>query len=85
MKNLRNKRVTKMNVGMLKKALEPLSDDSEVVLGFYMKDEGVHYGYLAEVMGHIKFDSVLQEKSEGVIELACFHDDFCSYVERKDD
>ena len=86
MKKLRNKRVSKMTVKDLKKALKGIDDDTEVVLGFYMKDDGVHFGYLAETF-NVAYDSVLKERlfNSKVLELACYSDKFCTYVERKDD
>jgi len=86
MKKLRNKRVTKMNVGDLKNLLKDIDDDVEIVLGFYMKDDGVHFGYLAESF-HVGYDSVLKERlfNSKVLELACYSDDYCTYMERKDE
>lgn len=87
MKNLRNKRVEKLRVGDLKKALEKADDDMEVVLAFYMKDKGIHFGYLAEVFTEMKFDSVAKTKlsDNSVVELGCFDDQFCTYIEKKGD
>ena len=87
MRNLRNKRVTKLKVGDLKKAIENIDDDTEIILGFYRKDEGVYFGYLAEIYTNMKYDSVIKDKlfETNIVELACFDDEYCTYVERKDD
>lgn len=86
MKNLRSKRVVKLKVGDLKEALVDINDDTDVVLGFYMKDKGVHYGYLATIHTDLKYDSVIQNRVDSsVVELSCFNDDYCNYVEREDD
>ena len=85
MKNLRNKKVTKLTVGDLRKALENVDDDVEVVLGFYRKDDGVYFGYLAEIYANMKFDSVIKDRlfETGVVELVCFDDQYCNYVKEK--
>ena len=86
MKNLTSKRVVKLRAGDLREALSDINDDTEVVLGFYMKDKGVHYGYLASIHTDLKYDSVLQNRVDSsVVELSCFNDDYCIYVEREDD
>lgn len=87
MRNLRNKRVTKLKAGDLKEALSKVDDDSEIILGFYMKDKGVFFGYLAKIFTEMKFDSVIKNKllESSVIELVCFDDRYCTYMERKDD
>ena len=86
MKKLRNKRVQKLTVKDLKKALKKVDDDKEVVLGFYMKDGGTYYCYLAEVLTNLKYDSVVGEKlsSSEVVELIGYSDDFCTYIERNE-
>ena len=51
-----------------------------------MKDKGVHYGYLASIHTDLKYDSVLQNRVDSsVVELSCFNDDYCIYVEKEDD
>lgn len=84
MKKLRNKKVTKMTVGDLKKSLKPISDDKEVVLGFYMKEKGVHFVYLADVLANMGYDSVIKSKSS-VVELCGFDNDYADYMEREDE
>ena len=86
MGKLINKRVIKQNAGDLKEALKDVPDDTEIVLAFYFKDEGVHHAYLCEIYTNLKYDGVLKEKSYGgIVELAGFHPDYCTYVERKDE
>ena len=87
MKNIRNKRVIKQTVGDLKKSLKDVDDDKEIVLSFMMKDNGVHYVYLADIMTNVKYDSVLQEKlyDSSVVELVGYTDEYATYVERKND
>ena len=86
MTKLLNKRVVKQTVGDLKKALRDVDDDTEVILAFYFKDEGVHHAYLGEIYAHLKFDGVIKEKlnDSQVVELASFHPNYCTYVERAD-
>jgi hypothetical protein len=87
MKNLKNKRVVKLTVGDLKEKIKGLPDDTDVVLGFYMKEDGVHYCYLGDVFNNLKFDSVQQEKliESFVVELVGYSDKYCTYVEKLDD
>ena len=87
MKNIRNKRVTKLRVKDLKKALKDVDDDSEVVIGLYRKDEPVEFCYLADVFASMKFDSVTKEKlfNTTLVELVGYDHDYCTYVERNDD
>ena len=86
MDRLLNKRVVKQTVKDLKEKLKDADDDAEVILCFNLKDgdEKVVYGYLAEIF-KIKYDGVLKEslESSNVVELNCFNDRFCTYVERK--
>ena len=86
-KKLLNKKVIKQTVGDLKKALKGVDDDKEVVLAFYFKDEGVHHAYLGEILTNMKYDGVIKEKlaDSSVVELASFHPNYCTYVERKND
>ena len=85
MRNLKNKRVTKLTAKDLKDILKGVDDDTEIVLGFYMKEEGVHYGYLADT-SLLKYDSVLKEQSsENILELSCFSHQYCSYMEKRHD
>ena len=86
MKNLRNKRVQKKTVKDLREALKGLPDDTEIVLGFYMKDDGVHYAYLGDMFTNMKFDSVQQEKLfDGfLVELVGYSDKWSTYIERKE-
>lgn len=86
-KKLLYKKVKKVTVGELKKALHEVDDDLEVVLGFYRKNEGVWFGYLAEVLSHLKYDSVKKEKlnQSVIVELVCYDDDYCNYVEKNDE
>lgn len=87
MKKFLNKRVVKLTVKDLKEKLRDADDDSEVVLTFYMKDEGLYSVYLAEVYSTIGYDAVLKESLfEGKIcELAGFNHKDCTYVEKKND
>ena len=87
MKNIRNKRVTKLKVKDLKKALRDVDDDAEVVIGLYLKDEPIRFCYLADIFGNMKFDSVIKEKlfNTSLVELVGYDDEYCTYVERKDD
>lgn len=86
MKKLRNKRVIKMTVKDLKEKLNELDDESEVVLGFYLKDQPNHFVYLADVCV-VSYDSVTKEKTfnSKIVELMGYDDRFCSYVEKKND
>ena len=79
--------MVKMNVKDLKEKLKGVPDDTEVVLGFYMKEDGVHYAYLGDIFCNMKFDSVKQEKLyEGfVVELVGYSDKWCTYIERHDE
>ena len=53
-----------------------MDDDSDVVLCFNLKDEGVHYVYLAEVL-NIRYDGVLKEtQTEPVVELGGYKHEF---------
>ena len=81
MKKLLGKQVKKLTVKDLKNALKDADDESEVVLGFYMKDEGLHYVYLADVFTHMTYDSVLKEKlyDSRVCELSGFNHKDCIY------
>jgi recombinational DNA repair protein RecR len=57
------KRVRKMKVKDLKKALEDADDESEVILCFnHGYDDGTTSVYLADVLTHLKYDSVLKEQ-----------------------
>lgn len=87
MKKLLNKRVAKMKVKDLKKKLEESDDESEVVLTFYMKDEGLYSVYLAEVYTGIGYDAVTKEHlfDSKICELAGFNHKDCTYVEKKND
>ena len=87
MKKLLNKKVIKMTVKDLKKKLKDADDDSEVVLTFYMKDEGLYSVYLAEVYSGIGYDAVTKEKlyNTKICELAGFNHNDCTYVEKRDD
>lgn len=86
MKNIRNMRVTKLNAGQLKKALENVDDDAEVVIGLYRKDNPVEFCYLADVFAEMKYDSVIKEKlfNTSLVELVGYDHEYCTYVERKD-
>lgn len=82
MRKLYNKKVTKMTVKDLKESLKEYDDDSEVILCFNMKDESVHYCYLAEVL-QLKYDGVLKQTiDENIVELNGFKDEYCTYSER---
>ncbi len=83
-KNLLNQRVKKVTVDELRKLLDGLDGDLEVVLGFYRKKDGVYFGYLADVYGHIKYDSVIKAESN-VVELVCYDDEYCTYLEKDDE
>lgn len=73
-KKLLTKKVVKLTVGDLKERIKDASDDSEVILTFYMKDEGLYSVYLAEVYSTIGYDAVLKENSsEKVCELAGYN------------
>ena len=87
MKKLLNKRVTKMSVKDLKEKLRDADDDSDVVLTFYMKDEGLYSVYLAEVYTGIGYDAVLKEHlyDGKVCELAGFNHKDCTYLEKKNE
>ena len=76
-----------MNVKDLKEKIKGVPDDTEIVLGFYMKEDGVHYAYLGDVFNNMTFDSVKQERLfDGfVVELVGYSDKWCTYIERKDD
>lgn len=80
------KKVVKKTVGDLKKELKDLDDDLEIVLSFYLKENGVESVYLAEVNGHMKYDSVIKERlnDTSVVELVGYTDKYSKYVERKD-
>ena len=86
-KKLLNKKVKKITVGELRKALQGVDDGLEVVLGFYRKNDGVWFGYLAEVLSHLKYDSVKKEElnQSTVVELVCYDDEYCTYVEKSDE
>ena len=79
------KKVVKKTVGDLKKELKDLDDDLEIILSFYLKENGVESVYLAEVDGHMKYDSVIKEKLNDttIVELSGFTDKYCKYVEKK--
>lgn len=83
MKKLLNKKVKKMTVKDLKEQLKDANDDSEVILTFYMKDEGLYSVYLAEVYTNIGRDAVLKESllESRVCELAGFNHKECEYIE----
>lgn len=85
MMELFKKKVVKKTVGDLKKELKDLDDDLEIILSFYLKENGVESVYLAEVDGHMKYDSVIKEKLNDttVVELSGFTDKYCKYVEKK--
>ena len=85
---LLNKKVVKMTVMDLLKALEDADKDAEVILTFNMKyDDGESCVscYLAEVLTHLKYDGVLKEKLENseIVELNGFNHLYCEYKERK--
>ena len=85
MKKLRNKRVIKMTVKDLKEKLNELDDSSEVVLGFYLKDQPNHFVYLADIC-EVSYDSVTKERTfnSKMVELMGYDDRYCTYVERKE-
>ena len=87
MKNIKNRRVLKKTVGDLKKELENVSDDAEVVLAFYLKDEPNVECYLAQVSTNLKFDGVLKEKTydSSVVELSGFDHNYCTYIQKEGD
>ena len=74
MKHLLTKKVKKLTVKDLKKALKDADDDSDVILTFYMKGEGLYSVYLAEIYTNIGRDAVLKESlvDGRVCELAGF-------------
>lgn len=86
MKNLRNKRVTKLTVGDLKKALKGINNDAEVVIGLYRKDEPVEFCYLADVFANMKFDSVIKDRlfDASVVELVGYDHKYCTYIPKGD-
>lgn len=86
MKKLRNKRVYKLTVKELKEKLNEMNDDSEVVLGFYLKDQPNHFVYLADIC-EIGYDSVKKESTfnSKIVELMGYDDRYCSYMEKKND
>lgn len=86
MKKLRNKRVIKLTVKDLKDKLDELDETSEVVLGFYLKDQPNHFVYLADVC-EVGYDSVTKERTfnSKIVELMGYDDRFCTYVERKNE
>lgn len=85
MKKLRNKRVIKLTVKDLKEKLSELDDNSEVILGFYLKDQPNHFVYLADIC-EVAYDSVLKEKTFNtkIVELMGYDDRYCTYMERKE-
>ena len=87
MKNLRNKRVTKLTVGDLKKALKGINNDTEVVIGLYRKDEPVEFCYLADVFANMKFDSVIKDRlfDASVVELVGYDHKYATYVQKQGD
>ena len=88
MKKILNKKVVKYTVKDLKEALKDAPDESDVVLGFYMKDgSGVHFCYLANVYTDMKYDSVVKDKlyDSTLVELAGFDHQYSTYVEKTDD
>ena len=86
MKKFLNKRVVKLKVKDLKEKLKEADDESDVVLTFYMKDEGLYSVYLAEVYSNIGYDAVVKDHLyEGKIcELAGYNHKECTYVEKKE-
>lgn len=87
MRNIRNRRVVKKTVGDLKRELKDIPDDTEIVLGFYLKDKPNAVCYLGEISTNLKYDGVLKEKLNDsmVVELAGFDHEYCTYIEREDD
>lgn len=81
MKHLLTKKVKKLTVKDLKKALKDTDDDSDVILTFYMKGEGLYSVYLAEIYTNIGRDAVLKESlvDGRVCELAGFNHKECEY------
>lgn len=86
-KKLLNKKVVKLTVKDLKEKLAEANDDSEVVLTFYMKDEGLYSVYLADVHPVIGYDAVIKEHlfDEKVCELSGFNHKECTYLEKKNE
>ena len=86
MKKLRNKRVVKLRVKDLKERLEDFDDESEVILGFYLKDQPNHFVYLADIV-NVKYDGVIKERlyNSTIVELMGFDHDYATYVEKKDE
>jgi len=86
-KKLLDKRVKKLKVKDLKKALEEADDESEVVLTFYMKDEGLYSVYLADILTSIGYDAVTKEHlyNSKICELGGFNHKECRYIEEKHD
>lgn len=80
MKKLRNRKVRKLTVKDLKEKLDTLDDNSEVVLGFYLKDQPNNFVYLADVLD-LKYDGVIKEKlfNSRVVELCGFDHQYCTY------
>lgn len=87
MKNLRNKRVTKLTVGDLKKALKGINNDTEVVIGLYRKDEPVEFCYLADVFANMGYDSVIKDRlfDASVVELVGYDHKYATYVQKQGD
>ena len=87
MKKFLSKRVVKMKVKDLKKKLKDADDESDVVLTFYMKDEGLYSVYLAEAYTNIGYDAVTKESlyNSKICELAGFNHKDCTYVEKRND
>ena len=80
-KKITNKRVRKLKVKDLKKKLEEADDESDVVLGFYMRDKGMYFVYLSEILTTLPYDSVLKEKqSDYVCELSGYNHEECTYI-----
>lgn len=81
--NLLNQKVKKITVKELRETLTNVDDDVEIVLGFYRKTDGVYFGYLADVLTNLKFDSVIKERlhDSKVVELVCYDDEYSTYLE----
>lgn len=80
-KRITNKRVRKLKVKDLKEKLKEADDESDVVLGFYMRGEGMHFVYLSEILTTLPYDSVLKEKqSDYVCELSGYNHEECTYI-----